>query len=180
MRYLLLIVPLLLWGCVRKPDSPKPAVEPKNNAAIPAWFDGERWTGEVPPKVLYSPFLPALARAGWYPVTYPLVIRSVDYCGIITVDERQYHVLYIAAYRLLTSSNQRGHSYWMVCDTNLNPVWETPDLGGRPGKCSGNQVLVDLDADDGWFAIPGVNHGGDLLTFHRDGGRLQASLDWSS
>ena len=177
-RVWLLVMSLLVLGCVREVEAPTGAFTPTATAQVVTEEPSEDWL-KTPPEVEYSPFLPALARAGLWPRPYPyVVIERIDYRGTIVVENAIYFVLYIDCYLQLTDTNQRGHSSWLICDTDLNPVWDNPDWGGTPGECFGNHIRVHLS--DKWFSIRNVDHGGDLLSFARDGAGLVASLNWES
>lgn len=178
MRYVLLLLFLLLAGCIHN-DSPDSTPAPTATAeAAENRIDSEPDWVATPTEVLASPFLPALAKAGLWPRPYVyVVIRGIDYCGTITVEDQPYLVLYIHSHLQLTDSNERGHSSWLICDTEFNPVWQHPDHGGTPGRCHENTIKVNLS--DKYFALSdGQEYGwGDLLRFHRDGTRVKASID---
>lgn len=179
MRYVLALPLLLLAGCVHK-DSADSTLPP-TSAAVAAenQVDPEPDWIATPPEVLASPFLPALAKAGLWPRPHVnVVIRSIDYCGTISVEDQPYLVLYIHSHLQLTEYNERGHSSWLICDTEFNPVWQNPDWGGTPGECFENHVRVNLQ--DKFFEIRDEYAYGDFLTFRREEDHLVASIGWES
>lgn len=173
MRVFLLLVPLLLAACVRQ----RPTAEPAQRAIKTAVDVGQE---EGPPARRFpdSPFLPAVAKAGL--IQHEQVyVDSIDFCGLLSVDGSVYYVLYIDRYLQLGQHNQRGGSYWLVCDSAMNPVWMNPDWGGKPKRCYGNQVLVDLH-DKTFEVNDDIGSCGDLITFQRENHELKASIRWSS
>jgi hypothetical protein len=173
-----LILALLLVGCVaRNPEAAKPANSPPTPVAVE--LDTEVPDGEHPPAKRFpdSPYLPAVIRAGLLEYEWE-VIDAIELCGTITVENTAYFVLYVDRYLWLSSYNQRGGSYWLICDTALRPVWASPDYGGTPGVCADNKIQVELT--DKFFAINDDSGYGDQLTFRRLGDHLEASIDWAS
>ncbi|MBK8206343.1 MAG: hypothetical protein IPK87_06020 [Planctomycetes bacterium] len=177
MRQALLLVMLTdllcLVGCVAR--NPEP-VEPSTATTAPVEFET---TDETPPAKRFpdSPFLSAVVRAGLLGHEWE-VVDSIDLRGTITVDETPYLVLYVNRYLWLSSYNQRGGSYWLICDAAMRPVWMNPDYGGSPGICEGNTIQVNLT--DKFFELGNADGNGDFLTFTREGDHLTASIDWKS
>jgi hypothetical protein len=171
-----LLLPLLLVGCVAKNSDP---VASTTATVVPVELEVEVLADETPPLKRFpdSPFLPAVVRAGLLSYEWE-VVDSIELCGTITVDDTVYLVLYVNRYLWLSSYNQRGGSYWLICDTALRPVWKSPNYGGTPGVCVGNKIRVNLT--DKFFAIHDEEGYGDLLTFRHEGDHLVASLDWRS
>ena len=179
MRQSLLLVLLFCFGCTAKAP---PSVDAASLGEAPSpcneTEDIHHWMPAIPAAVLGSPFLPALVRAGLNPDREHYHVGAIDCCGTIRVDEAAYIVLYIHREIWLTEYNQRGGGYWLICDTNLNPVWDNPSWGGTPGECFENHVRVRLY--DKFFEVRDESGWGDFLTFRRDGSRLVASIGWES
>jgi hypothetical protein len=177
MRQSFLLI-LLLVGCVAKnPEATEPASSLPTPAAVE--LDIEVADGESPPAKRFpdSTFLPAVIRAGLLEYEWE-VVDAIELRGTIIVEDTDYFVLYVDRYLWLSSYNQRGGSYWLICDSALNPVWVNPDWGGTPGQSFENKIQVDLT--DKFFEISEDNGYGDLLSFRRDEKRLVASIDWAS
>jgi len=175
-----LTVLLLTAGCVAKDNRPVPVAALPIAKPTPA-RSSEEPDEPRPPSPNFpaaSPFLPAVVRAGLFPMRDYVVLESIDFRGQIEVEGKRYFVLHLNMYLWLSSYNQRGASGWLICDEDMNPAWKNPDWGGTPGKCFGNHVRVHLT--DKFFEIHENYEYGDLITFRREGDKLVASIGWES